>query len=488
MKLPQNSAQSQRMSYLLIAVIALIHLAIAGQVPLGVDEAHYALYALHPALSYFDHPPLVGWLQMLIAPFGYSEFTVRLVPTLLFAMASIQVLHLTRQLFPAADERAPFVAVAILNLAPFLQLMGWGLVPDMPLMVVALAAIQVTYKLHKAPSLGLWLALGALYGLAGLSKYTAVFLPLGLIGFMCQYHGWRWILKPAPWLAALLALALISPVLIWNQANDWISFNYQTDRGLTVNAWQLKDAVVIQLAQAGLYSFLAYVGAIAATLALLRKRWQSDKDSAALLVWSAWPLLLVIGYSAGDGPVLPNWPAMAWTLLAPLSAVWIIEQWQQRWVRLLTYASTSLSLVVIGFVFLFFAFMPLKTMPFMAKALRDLNGWQQAAQHAATLKSEHFGPNSDAVLLVDNWTKASRIAWYAYPEQTQVLANRTTQFSIWFGQPSPQSRGILVRDKGAEANLDYPQFGLSCERIDSLETGIDGIAINQFQFYLCQAK
>ena len=42
---------------------ALAHLILAMGVGLSVDEAHYALYAYHLDWSYFDHPPLVGWLQ-----------------------------------------------------------------------------------------------------------------------------------------------------------------------------------------------------------------------------------------------------------------------------------------------------------------------------------------------------------------------------------------------------------------------------------------
>ena len=48
--------------------------AVRGQlgavIGLSVDEAHYLLYAVHPALSYFDHPPLVGWVQWPLVALG----------------------------------------------------------------------------------------------------------------------------------------------------------------------------------------------------------------------------------------------------------------------------------------------------------------------------------------------------------------------------------------------------------------------------------
>ena len=62
MSLPQFYPFDRRL-VLLLCGLGLLHGIIGAVVGLSVDEAHYLLYALHPALSYFDHPPLVGWLQ-----------------------------------------------------------------------------------------------------------------------------------------------------------------------------------------------------------------------------------------------------------------------------------------------------------------------------------------------------------------------------------------------------------------------------------------
>jgi len=46
-----------------ICLAAMVHFALGFAIEFSVDEAHYALYAQHLAWSYFDHPPLVGWIQ-----------------------------------------------------------------------------------------------------------------------------------------------------------------------------------------------------------------------------------------------------------------------------------------------------------------------------------------------------------------------------------------------------------------------------------------
>lgn len=476
-------------SWGIIIVVLLIHLAMAPGVSLGVDEAHYALYALHPALSYFDHPPMVGWLQTLIAPLGYDEFTVRLVPAILYALSSYLVFRLSGILFPDGPAWVGLVAVFLINTAPMLQLMGWGLVPDLPLMVFGLLSLELIYRIHNQNRLLYWLGLGIVYGLAGLSKYTAIFLPLGMTLFMIQYQGLSWLRQAGPWLAALIALILISPVLVWNADNDWASLAYQFDRGVGVEEWSLKDALVMQLAQMFLYSILAYVAAIAAAFSLIRKRIpEEDRASCWLIVWSAFPVLVVIGWSAGDGTVLPNWPALGWTLLAPLSAYWICLGWSHWWLKSLAVFSSFLSIGLIVFVFFFLAFMPLSTFPFMASAIKDLVGWKAAAEQAQLLRQKWQEEEGvEPVLMVDNWTKASRIAWYAYPEPVQVLADRLTQFDFWHGKPEADSYGLLVRDKQSVPGNDHLEIqNFSCSLVDETESGVDTVTVNRFQFYRCK--
>ena len=53
----------------LIASFTLLRLGVAPTFGLGVDEAHYLLYAVHLDLSYVDHPPLVGWIHAVFYTF-----------------------------------------------------------------------------------------------------------------------------------------------------------------------------------------------------------------------------------------------------------------------------------------------------------------------------------------------------------------------------------------------------------------------------------
>ena len=50
--------------WILIAGSALVRLICAFNLGLGNDEAYHFLYAAHPALSYYDHPPMMAWVEM----------------------------------------------------------------------------------------------------------------------------------------------------------------------------------------------------------------------------------------------------------------------------------------------------------------------------------------------------------------------------------------------------------------------------------------
>jgi hypothetical protein len=71
-------------------------------------------------------------------------------------------------------------------------------------------------------------------GLALLSKYTAVLLgPAGLIFIFFDKHARKWLLRPEPYLAAVIALLIFSPVIMWNGSHEWASFKFQGAGRLT---------------------------------------------------------------------------------------------------------------------------------------------------------------------------------------------------------------------------------------------------------------
>src|SRR5258706_7689264 len=70
-------------------------------------------------------------------------------------------------------------------------------------------------------------------GLAMLDKYYAVLLTIVIALFTLTSREHRqWFRKPGPYIACAIALAVFSPVLLWNFQNGWISFRFQGVRAV----------------------------------------------------------------------------------------------------------------------------------------------------------------------------------------------------------------------------------------------------------------
>jgi 4-amino-4-deoxy-L-arabinose transferase-like glycosyltransferase len=80
--------------------VVLLHLVMAAGFHLSPDEAHYALYASHLDWSYFDHPPLVGWIQWPALMLGGGDWLMRLVPMVCWWLAAVGIARVAADLYP----------------------------------------------------------------------------------------------------------------------------------------------------------------------------------------------------------------------------------------------------------------------------------------------------------------------------------------------------------------------------------------------------
>ena len=155
---------TDRWSLALLLSGVLAHLLMAFSFHLSPDETHYALYAINPGWSYFDHPPLAGWLQWPWAQLGGQDVLMRVVPILCWALAGLGVAAVTAELSGSNPADSGFtspagaasgspnivtarVALLLWMLSPIPHLLGLALVPDTLLLPITCAIMGVTWRL-----------------------------------------------------------------------------------------------------------------------------------------------------------------------------------------------------------------------------------------------------------------------------------------------------------------------------------------------------
>lgn len=468
----------------LVGVFAALRIWIAPAVGLSVDEAHYALYGLYLDWSYFDHPPLIGWLQAGVLPFSTSDLALRFLPVVLFALSAFSLHQLCQTFFPHESPWLGTLSVVLLHSAAMLQLVGFAMLPDTPLLLIGLRSLLTLHAILLESRTRDWLWLGVWLGLAALAKYTAITLVFTVIIALSATRQWGQLRRRGVWLATLVSLAFISPILFWNARHDWISFAYQLHHGTGNLNWELKSFAVSQAAQFFVYGPLLFVFG---WIGLLHS-WHERRSLGVLLCLAlALPVLLMFGWNSGYVMSLPHWTALGWVALAPLAARRILAAWDRTSGRIIVGVFGAISLVIVAVMLseLRFSWLPFKD---NGNPLRDLYGWQQASQKAETLREALRQSGVAApVLFTANWTYSSRLAWYARPAPVVVLDERQDQFDLWFGSPEPGASGILVwwpDESPAELAATQARF-TRCALSDELPVMVNERIVSNFSFYAC---
>lgn len=241
---------------LMIYVFAL-RLLYLGLTELLPEEAYYWNYSKHLDIGYLDHPPMVAWLIRLgTGLFGDCEFGVRIGALGCWLAAAGFSFRLARDLFDRVTGR---VALWLLLVPPFFFSAGFLMTPDAPLTAAwagALFYLQRALLLHRSRA---WLGVGICIGLGMLSKYSIALLgPAALVFMLMDRPSRRWLTRWEPYLSGLVALAIFSPVILWNAQNGWVSFAFQTTKRLAAkpsfSLHELIGSALLLLTPVGLYA------------------------------------------------------------------------------------------------------------------------------------------------------------------------------------------------------------------------------------------
>lgn len=431
--------------FLLILAVAAARLCYIGHLQLAEDEAYYWEWSRSLDWCYYDQGPMLAfairagtWLC------GTNEIGVRLAAVLCGLGIGGFFLLLGREIGrPAAGLWMALAANGLLLFSVGGILMMHDTLLAFWWCVGVMAALMAARHNERW-----WLAAGLASGLACLSKYDGLFLPLALL-VLCVWHpAWRRHLA-SPWLwigAALGAAVAGGPILGWNYLHGWPSFQHVgalAGSDASRHSWSTFPEFVGS--QFGLVTPVLMVVLIAALGWAWKKGRRMPETDALFAVVGTFPLICFAVLSFRTR-VEGNWPAPAYLGLVPLAAFWLDER-KRLWGRLSLWSlGVGFFLTLVVHIQAVAPFLPIPS----AKAQKidataRLDGWRELAERVEAERSA-LGP--DAFVAVCTYQNAAELGFYLPGRPRPVVVKRgsiDSQYRFWnHPQDYAGRNGVIV--------------------------------------------
>jgi hypothetical protein len=499
-----------RALWALILVSGVLRLVWASSIGPGNDEAYHYLFTLHPAWSYFDHPPMLAVIEAVglrLAGGVVTPMTLRLGFILLFAGSTWLMYRLTTRLF---GTRAGLFAAFALNVTGYhTAAAATFALPDGPLLffwLLTLDRLIVALGLpgeedQPAESSWPWAAVGLAWGGALLSKYHAVFLPAGVFLYLAIEPSTRhWLRRPGPYLAVLVGALIFTPVIAWNAAHGWVSFVFQGARAIGQSGFRV-DTLLAALFLPALYLFpWIWVGLVGLLIRKGRPLFRSETPRVdRFLITQAIPPLATFLAVACTRPVLPHWTLVGFLPLFPLlGQLWAADLRPTKSRRRRMVIMASMPVLAIGLVILeartgFFQKGRAGGIGLVASSYdptADMVGWDSIGEE---LGRRGLLDRPDTFLFTGSWYQSGQLGFATRNSKTPILCYHgwdARSFAFWSMPEEWVGRdGILLAFN--ERAWDFGGYVPWFERIEPLggfEVKRAGAPIRKVRIYLCLAQ
>jgi dolichol-phosphate mannosyltransferase len=401
--------------------LTLLRFSLCGIIELLPEEAYYWTYSKHPALGYFDHPPMVAWVIALgTTLFGDTPLGVRFA-TILLWLATAGFLFLTGRMW--FGRRVALMATLLYTLLPIYVGTGLLVTPDAPLLFFWMATLYLISKALHTGRAGYWLVAGVAFGGALLSKYYTLLLAPSLLWFLLLSPKYRhWLRRPQPWLALPIALAVFSPVIIWNAQHSWASFLFQSTRTAGVTKNMPRDVAVFWGYQLAILTPLVFALFVNATARGIRCGWLQRDDRWNFVASFSLPLFFLFTAASFKTQVHVNWTAPAFLSMTLGGAAIALDGFNSpetrraRWWRAATWVTVGLCALYIVFGLTILAWGFPKQF-----AYKQAGGWRALAQEVDAARSQVAGGTNQTpfILGMERYNIAAEIGFYLQaPDET----------------------------------------------------------------------
>ncbi|EDZ62673.1 glycosyl transferase, family 39 [Sulfurimonas gotlandica GD1] len=417
--------QPKRNAYILIIAMAFFSAIYNAFLPLHGDEAYYWMWSHHLQAGYYDHPPFIAYMIYLTNFISQAEWGVRLVNVFSLSVSAVYIFRLTSEIF---DEKIALNSVLIFSSVILVHAGYIITTPDSPLILFYSITLYYSYKAIFYGKTIDYALTGIMLGLMMLSKYTAILFVFSLLLFILLKR--RDILLSANfYLAIILSLIVISPMLWWNYQHDWISFVFQLGHGST-DTFEIDTDYFFEFL-GGQFGTFSPVFAGVLFYFLIKDRLFYKDDKLLFLSLSTVVVLLFFFYKSLFTRMELNYTAPAYVAGAIITA-YLFEHY-----KLIKTFKVGLVIAIILTIIGRFAFL------FYLEIVQDrMYGNREAVQLLQTHAKEgdsFYGDHLTIVAYLKFYLKG-------HPETDLAVPSRFSQYDMWREKEFLKDGLVLTRD------------------------------------------
>lgn len=463
---------------LILAKFVIQYLVVHPAYDLQRDEYLHLDQANHLAWGYASVPPVTSWISWMILRLGNGEFWVRFFPALFGALTIVVVWETTRRLggklfaLTAAAVAILFSSLLRLNMLfqpNSLEILCW----------TTFFYLIIVYIQTEKPK---WLYIAAIvFAIGFLNKYNIVFMVAGLIPAILIVPQRKLFLNKHLMGAAVLALLLISPNLIWQWQNNFPVFRHLEELATTQLLHVRRSDFLIDQVFFFIGSILVL---IAAWVSLFK--YPPFRLYHFFLLSFLFTMLIFVYFKAKSYYAIGLYP-----IYMAFGAVYIekiFETGWKRWLRVL-----AIALPVLFFIPMLKRSFPLKEPNQLIEDARkegldkhrwedgkeypisqdfaDMLGWRELAIKTESLFFK-INKEKSTIVICDNYGEAGAINYYKATEAFRAQSFNA-DYLIWLDEELKKSNieysdMIFVRQPGRDAPAEAHQAFENIVVVDSI--------------------
>ncbi|MDR2427362.1 MAG: glycosyltransferase family 39 protein [Endomicrobium sp.] len=461
-----DSLFCRKNAFFISGFVVLFKIFLSASIELHPDEAYYWLWSQHLALGYFDHSPMVAWFIKVTTLFFNSEVAVRFSSIITTIILSFLIWNLAKKLF---NETIAAASVIVLNTLPEMMTASIIITPDTPVFLFFSLSVYYLWRLIESDQTKYWYITGLFFGLALLSKYTAVLFGLSLFVYIIADRKWYWFKNKHFYFMFNVSFIVFLPVIIWNLQHEWVSFTFQLHHGLTSNKIHFDYIFDYLGSQCLAVGPVIFISGIVAAIGYF-----CSKNSKKIFIVSfSVPIIMFFLFTALKRNPGANWPAFAYFAFSIMCCAYLLENNSKIKRKILIYG--TLFNFIISFLLglhVKYAIVPLRLFSrhaAVADATNWFYGWRELGDNLVKRNIKY--------VIADTQQWGGAMAYYT-KNKLQVLTGPVSvnQFKYWAIPDDLAYSKIAIVNVDKDMEDDFSKI----KNADIIVVSRNGIPIRQY--------